>query len=100
MRGLSGRRRPAQRGFTLIEVMAGALVLVVGLLGSLALIHGAAGATVATTQSDAATNLARELVDDARSIPFAQLDAATIVARLQAMPNPADASARAAGWPV
>jgi prepilin-type N-terminal cleavage/methylation domain-containing protein len=92
-------RRRAQRGFTLIEVMAGSFVMVVGMLGSLALLHGAAGATVATTQSDAATNLARELVDQARSIPFAELEAATIAGRLQAMPNLADVSS-ASGWQV
>jgi len=99
MHGLSASGRPAERGFTLIEVMAGSLVLVVGLLGSLALLHGAAGATVATTRSDAATNLAREIVDDARSIPFAELNASTIVGRLQAMPNLADTSADL-GWQV
>jgi hypothetical protein len=88
-----------QRGFTLIEVMAGAFVLIVGLLASLSLMQGATAATVATTQSDGATNLAKEIVDNARSIPFAQLDSATVVTRLQAMPNLADASA-ASGWQV
>jgi prepilin-type N-terminal cleavage/methylation domain-containing protein len=100
---LEGRLRQrgvgGQRGFTLIEVMAGALVLVVGLLASLALMQGATAATVATTQSDGATNLAKEIIDDARSIPFAQLDATTLTTRLQAMPNLADASS-AAGWQV
>ena len=58
--------RRTQAGFTLIEVMVAALVLVVGVLAVIGLLNAANGATSRTRDHDTATNLARELIESRR----------------------------------
>ena len=67
-----GRRtRPAgQEGFTLIEVMAAAMVLVVGMLSVLAVLQTSLKKTSLNQQRVAATNLVRELTEAARSADY------------------------------
>lgn len=76
-------RFASQRGFTLVEVMAAALVLVVGILGVLAMVDTANQTTVRTRAREAATSLARQLIEDTHDIPYAQLSASGINADLQ-----------------
>ena len=59
-----------ERGFTLIEILAAMLVLLVGVLGSVALIDRANATTSATKGREGATSLARELVESAHSIDY------------------------------
>ncbi len=84
---------PDQRGFTIVEVMVAMLVLVIGVLGTVALIDGANARTTGTKQREAATNLAREMVETARGVPYAQLTSAAMPAAMQARPGLADADA-------
>ena len=65
----------ARGGFTLVEVLIAMTVLLVGVLGTLALIDRANATTVTTRSREGAVNVARELVEAARSVPFAKLDA-------------------------
>ena len=60
-----------------------ALVLVVGALGTLATIDTANSKTVATRGREAATSLARQLIEDVNNIPFRQLSQTGIAADLQ-----------------
>jgi prepilin-type N-terminal cleavage/methylation domain-containing protein len=78
-------RRPASsdHGFTLVEVMMAALVLVVGALATLATIDTANSKTVATRGREAATSLGRQLIEDVNNIPFRQLTQTGIAADLQ-----------------
>jgi prepilin-type N-terminal cleavage/methylation domain-containing protein len=62
-----------ERGFTIIEVLAAAMILVIGLLGALAMIDGANRATTATKAREGGNNLQREVVESARSIPYEDL---------------------------
>jgi prepilin-type N-terminal cleavage/methylation domain-containing protein len=79
------RRR--QAGFTLIEVMVAALVLVVGILSVIGLLNAANGATNRTREHDSATNLARELIEGARSIPYERVSSPGVIAELQNLPG-------------
>lgn len=79
-------------GFTLVELLTAATVLLVGMLGVVAMIAGANARTVATRGREAATNVQRELVERARAIPYAQLTDASVTSQLQAMPGLQDSS--------
>jgi prepilin-type N-terminal cleavage/methylation domain-containing protein len=93
-RNLAGRE-----GFTLIELLVAMTVLLVGVLGVLAIIDRANAATVTTRSREAATNVARELVEAARSVPYANLTPASVETQIQALPGLADDGAPA-GWTI
>jgi type IV pilus modification protein PilV len=103
--GASGRiegRRLCVRdeaGFTLIEVLVAMVVLVVGLLGLLNMLDTSVKASMTTRAREGATNLARQIIEDARTIPYAQVIPTSIESQLQAMSGLADASS-ASGWQV
>ncbi len=88
-----------ERGFTLIEVMVAGFVLVVGVAGAVTLVNGANRTTSMTKAREAATNVARQLLESSRSIPYSQLLPTSITAQLQAQPGLSDAGA-GAGWTI
>jgi prepilin-type N-terminal cleavage/methylation domain-containing protein len=73
-----------QEGFTLVELMVAALVLVVGMLATLSVLNTGLSKTTLNAQRVAATNLARELTETARQVTYANLDPSTVRAALQA----------------
>lgn len=79
-------RRPfsPEAGFTLVELLVAVFVLLVGVLGVVALVDGANQTTSANRAREAATNLTRELIEDARSIAYGSLQPATLAATLAA----------------
>jgi hypothetical protein len=77
----------AQCGFTLIEVAMASLVLIVGMLGVLTMVDLANHRTVETKGREAATGLARQLVEDVRAVPYEQLTDTSIESELQARPG-------------
>jgi prepilin-type N-terminal cleavage/methylation domain-containing protein len=93
-RTLAGRE-----GFTLIEVLVAMAVLLTGVLGALAIIDRANAATVTTRSRESAVNVARELVEAARSVPYANLTPASVESEIQALPGRADDGAPA-GWTI
>ncbi len=76
-----------ERGFTIVEVMVAAMILIVGLLGTLRLVESSNAATVATTKRESATNLARQVVEASRLLPFQLLTPSSITTQLQAKPG-------------
>jgi hypothetical protein len=76
-----------EAGFTLIEVLVAAFVLTLGVLSTLTLINAANRATAATQSREAGTNLARELVEAARGLPYDTLSDTSIASELQAVPG-------------
>jgi prepilin-type N-terminal cleavage/methylation domain-containing protein len=89
----------SQRGFSLVELMAAMLVLVVGMLGVLTMVNGANKRITENRAREAATNLAREVVEGARAVPYPDVTAASLATLLQAQPGLGDESV-AAGWNV
>jgi prepilin-type N-terminal cleavage/methylation domain-containing protein len=89
----------AREGFTLVEVLIAMTVLVIGVLGTLALIDRANATTVTTRSREAAVNVARELVEAARSVPFAKLTPASLETEIAAQPGLAD-DGQPAGWTI
>jgi Tfp pilus assembly protein PilV len=80
-----GRRRMTDAsGFTLVELMIAAMVLVVGMLATVSLITQGLKKTTLNGQRVAATNLARELTEAARVAGYPKLTPTTLVAALQA----------------
>jgi prepilin-type N-terminal cleavage/methylation domain-containing protein len=84
------RIRREQSGFTLIELLVTVTIIVVGMAGALAMVDGAAKRTAVNAQREAATGLAREILEDARSVNYGRLVPGTIVTELQKLPGLAD----------
>src|SRR4051794_22581933 len=92
-------RLAAEDGFSIVEVIVAALILAIGVAGTLLIITGASASTQATTSTEGATNLTRELTERARELPYGQLATATAAAQLQALPGLATTSGGPA-WTV
>ncbi len=90
----------SQAGFTIIETMVACMLLLVGLVATLTVVEQAASTTVKTRTREQATNLQRELVETARSVPYEQLAHDTLGASVRARPGVADSSVGAAGWTI
>lgn len=73
-----------ERGYTLVELLVAAFVLVVGMAGAFALLNGANQASVGNNARMGGTNLAREMLEDARSVDYDSLAPTTINDVLQA----------------
>ena len=83
----------------MIETLVASFVLIVGVLSTFALYQSASKATVTTRSREGATNLAREVVEGARGIPYDKLIATNLAAELQRLPGLED-SALGPGYTV
>jgi prepilin-type N-terminal cleavage/methylation domain-containing protein len=70
----------AQHGFTLIEVLVAAMVLVVGLLAMLGMLIVANKTTQTNRVRQQATNVAREVIENVRALSYTQLATPTSIA--------------------
>jgi hypothetical protein len=84
---------------TIIEVIVAATVLLIGVLGVATMVEGANSASTAGKAREQGANLAREVLEFGRSIPYAQLLPTAVVAKLQAKPGLANANA-GPGWTI
>lgn len=97
-------RKPASRitreesGFTLVEIVVAAGVLMVGVLATVALIDVANAMTARTKTREAGLNLVREIAEAARAIPYSEVTQGTVVSALQSRPGLADDDSSASGW--
>jgi prepilin-type N-terminal cleavage/methylation domain-containing protein len=73
-------RACAQHGFTLIEVLVAAMVLVVGLLAMLGMLVVANKTTQTNRVRQQATNVAREAIENVRALSYTQLATPTSIA--------------------
>jgi Tfp pilus assembly protein PilV len=81
-----------QDGFTLVEVLVATLVLVAGLLTTFLMLDLALHSSSSVRGREGAVTLARQITEDARSIPYSQISNPTIVSQLQGMPGMASTS--------
>jgi prepilin-type N-terminal cleavage/methylation domain-containing protein len=77
------RRLDPEGGFTLIEVLIASVVLVVGLLSLLGLVDVANKTTAGNRARQTGTSLARDAIENARSLAYRQLTQSAIAAALQ-----------------
>ena len=91
--------RRGEQGFTLVEVMVAATLLVVGVLGVLSMVDGANKASARTKAREGATNLAREAIEAARAVPYPDVTPSRLESEIAAQPGLADSSSDA-GWNV
>lgn len=89
----------SEAGFTLIETLMAAVILVVGLIGLFGLVDISVKASASTRAREGATSLGREIIEDARTIPYAQVIPTSIQSQLQAMNGLAD-DLSASGWQI
>src|SRR3954454_12433664 len=89
-----------EQGFTLIEVMVAAAILVVGVLGALAMLTYGSLATTTTKAREQGVSLQREIVEAARSLPYDQLVPNSMVGRIQTMPDLGDDQPSTPGWQI
>jgi type II secretory pathway pseudopilin PulG len=78
------RKLSDEGGFTLVELMVACIVLVIGMAGAFTLLSGAGKTTVTNNARMGATNLARELIEDARSADYDTLTPSGLVPGLKA----------------
>jgi len=81
---ITAPERSGERGYTLVELLVAAFVLVVGMAGAFSLLNGANRTTTVNNARMGATNLARELLEDARSVDYDSLKPSSIAGVLQA----------------
>lgn len=94
------QRLGREDGFTIIEVLMAAFVLLVGVLGTVTLIDTAIGVGSTSRSREAATNLAREIVETARVVDYELLLTGTAATALQSRDGLADGEPGTAGWQV
>jgi hypothetical protein len=87
-------------GFTIVEVMVAMVVMLVGVLGTVALIDSAAKVGSSSRSREAATNLTREIIEAAREVDYDVLLTGTAPAALQAINGLDDTDASTAGWQI
>jgi hypothetical protein len=80
-----------------MEVMVAMLVLVVGVLGTVQLFEAATAATGRTKAREGGTNVARELIEATRSVPYPKIVDGSLAAELQSHPGLEDDSS-GGGW--
>jgi Tfp pilus assembly protein PilV len=98
--GRSRRSRFApEAGFTLIEVLIAAVVLMIGMVALFGLLDSAVKASYSTRAREGATNLARQLLEDAHTIPYSQISTYSITKQLQEM-QPSASQLSASPWKV
>jgi Tfp pilus assembly protein PilV len=103
---MAGVRRPSlspfrhEDGFTIIEVLVAAVVLLVGIMGVLGIVIQADGVSTSNRAREQGVALQREVVEAARAIPYDQLSQNSIVSKIQAMPGLADSTSGSSGWTV
>ncbi len=90
--GTARDRAGDERGFTIVEVIVATAVLVIGLLTTFLMLNIALHSSADVRQRENGVALARQVAEDARSIPYSQLASSTITTMLQGYPGLANTS--------
>lgn len=93
------RRLGGEDGFTVIEVMVAASILITGLLGTVVMLDHAESSTWSTKAREGATALQREIIESARSVNYDQVTPNTLGPALRNRGALADSSGDP-GWTV
>jgi type II secretory pathway pseudopilin PulG len=99
VRTLQLTKTDREAGFTIIEVMVAIFVLLIGVLGVALMVNNASAVTTTTKARVGAVNLAREVLEDARTLTYADLTTTQAQTDLQSQGLPDDNLSKA-GWQV
>jgi Tfp pilus assembly protein PilV len=77
------RRLTQERGFTIVEMMVAALVVLTGALGTMAMLDTANKRSRGAADRQTGTALARQVLEAAKSVPYRDVAPASIVSRLR-----------------
>ena len=88
-----------EQGFTLIEVLVAATVLLVGILGVATMVNASNAGITSSKAREQGTALGRDLIESARSVRYQALRPSAIVPTLQGMPGLAK-SGGGSGWTI
>lgn len=89
-----------EHGFTIVETLVAMVVLVVGLMGTMAMLDAANTTTRSTKAREQGVALQRELVEAARSLSYSELTPNTIGGLVRATPGLAGSRIGAHGWEI
>jgi prepilin-type N-terminal cleavage/methylation domain-containing protein len=89
-----------ESGFTLVEVMVAISVLLIGVLGTVAMVDSANSLTSRNKSREGATALGRSVLEIARGVPYKQLTAASLLATLSMRDGFEDAEATVSGHQI
>src|SRR4051812_36122595 len=99
-RRLCKQGRRSESGFTLVEVTVAAFVMVVGLLGTIAMLDNANRTTASTKAREQGIALQRELIEAARATPYDDLVPGGVVPAVQADSPLRDDDPSTPGWQI
>lgn len=88
-----------EHGFTIVEVLVAATILLVGILGVTTMVNSANSTTTSNKAREQGLSLARDLIESARSVRYQALSPSTVVPTVQAMDGFAN-TGQGAGWTV
>lgn len=89
-----------EAGFSLVEVLVATSILLVGLLGTVSMLDMANAVTTTTKAREQAVSLQREIVEDVRAIPYADLTPSTVGPAVRGNPALADSTPGTTRWTV
>jgi hypothetical protein len=89
-----------ESGFTIVEALVAAVVLIIGIMGVVLMLDVANGATAASKVREQGTTLQRSLVEAARSIPYNTLTQTGVVDALRATSGLSDSTIGPQGWQI
>jgi Tfp pilus assembly protein PilV len=92
------QRAREERGFTLVEVLAATVVLLIGIFATFTLMERANQASFENRNREAANNVGRQIAETAKKIPYTAVTASGVVSSLQAQPGMADVDPLTPGW--
>ena len=89
-----------QRGFTLVEVMVAAMVLMIGVLGTFVMIDGANQTTRDNNARTAVSAVAREILEQARTVDYEKITPSQLIPELRTKPALQGTLDSAGNWVV
>jgi Tfp pilus assembly protein PilV len=101
---MAGIRRPSlstcarEDGFTIIEVMVAAVILLTGLVGVLGIVTQSDAVSASNRAREQGVALQREIIEAAQAIPYEQLAQATLVSKIRATAGLTDSTMTSRGW--
>ncbi|MTD42987.1 prepilin-type N-terminal cleavage/methylation domain-containing protein [Conexibacter sp. W3-3-2] len=94
------RLRDEEAGFTLVEVLVAAALLLVGMLATLSMLDMAQAVTTTSKTREQAVSLQREIIEAVRAVPYDQLTPGGVGPAVRASGSLTDSNLGSGGWTI